>query len=206
MIKGKILWVENDPDFLNVRSEFIETAGYKVVPAFTLAEADQVLQDEWVNLIILDIRMDDNDDPWDKSGLEWANQELYRWIPKIILTAFVSHPDVVKTLRPGANLAVDFLDKEIEPEEMIEAIDQAFTQHVRLNLDLIFPANTFSFYPHLIGLNEAETEYIRIPNRVAELEDLFRRLFYDYSQITITRLFTGRTKRLPAEAGRFADD
>lgn len=207
MAKRKILWIENDPDFLNVRSEFIVAAGYDVLRALTIEDAELLLQDNWVHLIILDIRMIDDDNKWDKSGLDWADRETYRFLPKIVMTGYPTMPVMRKALRSqgdGQQLAVDFLDKDIEPEEMIEVIHQAFAQYVRLNQDLDIQWNMASSFTHLASLMEPSLDNLRLPDRAYELEDLFQRLFFDSSQITISRLFSSRPKRIALAVAAFS--
>jgi len=45
-------------------------------------------------------------------------------------------------------------------------------------------------FPHLVSLIVPEEESDRLPDRAVELADLFRKLFYDDNQITITRLLS----------------
>ena len=83
-----VLFADNDHDFLNTRAEFLENAGYRVLKAYTLAQARQLLAEAHVHLATLDIRMENDDDEKDVSGLTLAKDPAFRPIPKIMLTNF----------------------------------------------------------------------------------------------------------------------
>lgn len=204
MVKGRILWVDDDSDFLNVRSEFVQDAGYEVLKAGSIEEAEQVLQNNWVHLLILDMRLVDEDDEEDKRGLDWAaEREIYRFLPKIILTAHATKKDLQRVLHQ--QLAEAVLDKYDEPEKMVEDINAIFARQVHINLNLRIRWPRSHTPVHLLSVMEPELTDTRLFDYAAELEDLFRRLFYQYNQITITRLFTGRTKRITLAVHAFSD-
>jgi DNA-binding response OmpR family regulator len=193
MNKGRILFADNVERFLKVRSEFLETAGYEVVKASTLEEAERLLHDTRAHLAILDIRLVDDDDDLDISGLTLAGDPAYRPVPKIILTGFPTYQAVREALGPvidGLPPAVNFLSKQEGPEAMIQAVESAFVQHVRINWDLQIhwdQQERLSFL-HLASLLQPDLPNDILVQRADELEDLCRRLFYDYRQIRIGRL------------------
>ncbi len=112
--KATILFADNDPDFLATRREFLERAGYTVIPASNPTEARQKLEIGGIDLAILDIRLENDDDERDTSGLMLAKR-VARAIPKIILTDFPTFDYVREALRPqldGLPVAVDFIMKK----------------------------------------------------------------------------------------------
>lgn len=129
-LKNTILLADNDLDFLNTRAEFLEQKGYRVFKAFTLEMAQHLLDNENIHLAILDIRLVDDDDEKDVSGLKLAKTPAYRAIPKIILTGFPSAKAVLEALGPavdGLPPAVDFVAKEEGPEFLIDAVQNALS-------------------------------------------------------------------------------
>lgn len=122
-----ILFADNDSDCLRTRSEFLEQEEYRVIPALNPTEARRVLERGGIDLAILDIRLEDDDDEKDISGLILA-KEVARSVPKIILTGFPSHEYVREALRPqleGLPAAVDFVAKQDGPEALLRAIRKA---------------------------------------------------------------------------------
>jgi DNA-binding response OmpR family regulator len=191
-----ILFADNDRDFLETRSEFLETEGYAVLKASSPQEARDVLDRKRVHLAILDIRLTDDSDG-DISGLELAQEDAYRSLPKIMLTGFPTVEAVKTALKPVLDRmppAVDFISKKRGADALIEAIEQAFDQYVRINWDLnvrwgrqgqLLPAYLANLIiPHLSS--------DQLSDQADELEDLLRKLFHDYSQVTIDRILTRR--------------
>jgi len=122
-----ILFADNDPDFLRTRREFLEQEGYRVIPALTPTEARRVLERGGVDLAVLDIRLENDDDEKDISGLILA-REVALSVPKIILTGFPSYEYVRQALRPqleGLPTIVDFVAKQEGPEAILRAIRKA---------------------------------------------------------------------------------
>src|SRR5271157_6051781 len=96
----KILLVDNDTDFLDTRAEKLSDEGYVVFKAASIEQAEQILEDAWVHVAIVDIRMRDESDGKDTSGLSLAKKEAYHSIPKIILTKYPSYDYVKEALGP----------------------------------------------------------------------------------------------------------
>lgn len=192
-MQGKVLLADNDPDFLDTRAEFLEQAGYRVLEAYTLEKARQLLDEAHVHLAVLDIRMEDDDDERDISGLTLAKDPDFRAVPKIILTGFPTYQAAREALGPAlASLspAVDFLAKHEGPEALIQALERAFAQHVRINWNLKIRWGEKPS-PALVSLIEPELPAERIPGRVEEMEDLLRKLFYDFEQVVLGQTLLG---------------
>jgi DNA-binding response OmpR family regulator len=208
MKKCKILFVDNNSEFLNPRSELIEAAGFEVLKALTLEEAEQFLRDIWVHVVILDVRMLDDDNPRDWSGLTLARKEAYRRVPKIILTGFRDHQVAVEALRlepDGPPLAVDFLLKTAGDEVLIQAVERTLTQFVRINWNLKFRPSVSSLFLQLANLIAPTSNRAHLLDRADELEDLFRKLFFDYTSVIIGRLFTQSEGQILLELFAYKD-
>ena len=129
MAKATILFADNDPDFLKARAEFLEAEGYLVVPAADPTETRGKLELGRIDLAIVDIRLVNDDDEKDTSGLTLA-KEVARTVPKIILTGFPSYEYVREALAPqmdGLPAAVDFVEKLEGPEALLAAIRKALS-------------------------------------------------------------------------------
>ena len=124
-----ILMADNDRNYLDARSEFLEMEGYQVYKAYSPEEAGQVLERENIHLAILDIRMADDNDEGDISGILLAKDERYRSVPKIFVTGFPTFEAVREAygLAIGDKpIALAFLAKDEGPKALIEAVNSAF--------------------------------------------------------------------------------
>lgn len=194
-----VLIADNDRDFLNTRAEYLEDEDYRVLKAYSLNEARRLLQNARVHLAILDIRLLDDDDERDTSGLTLAKAPEYSAIPKIVLTGFPTFQAVRAALGPavdGMPPAVNFLAKKEGAEAMLQAVADAFERHVRLNPNLTIHYGEHISPVHLVNLIEPDLDSARLPERVGILEDLFRRLFANSSELHLNRLLVRREGRV----------
>ncbi len=195
-----LLLADNDPDYLATCAEFLRSVGYRVHTAVSPTEAGQLLEAVRVHLAILDLRLSDDDDQKDKSGLTLA-KETARSVPKLILTKFPIHQDVREALKLDAEVlppAVDYVDKREGLDGLLKVIEQALAEHVRINWDLHihWGEPESPSFPYLVNLIEPHLPAERLVDRVGELEDLFRKLFYEESQLIVSRLLWCRDKRV----------
>ncbi|MBM3299857.1 MAG: DNA-binding response regulator, partial [Deltaproteobacteria bacterium] len=187
-----ILLADNDPVFLTTCAEFLNSAGYRVRKAASPMEVRQILEVARVHLVVLDLRLTNDDDQKDRSGLTLA-KEAARSVPKLIHTKFPTHQDVREALKLDTTAlppAIDFVDKREGLNGLLTAVKQAFTKHVRINWDLVirWDERERLSSPHLATLIEPDLDSANLPDRAGEMEDLFRKLFYEQGQITIGRL------------------
>ena len=68
MPTATVLFADNFVEFLKTRSEFLEDAGYRVIPATNPVEAREMLEQGGIDLAILDVRLRDDDDDKDKDA------------------------------------------------------------------------------------------------------------------------------------------
>lgn len=194
-----ILFMDNNPRFLEVQSRLLEQLGYKVLRALTLAEAEEKLTKERIHLAIFDIRMEDEDDGQDISGLLLAQNKAFQPIPKIILTAHTDSRDTYKYARDvlgptedGLPPAVNFIGKDEGPETLIQAVERAFRQYVHINWNLVIRWEKAGSFAHLAEFIAPTASTHQRQQVALEIEDLFRKLFSTYDQITLGRpLFAG---------------
>lgn len=193
-----VLFADNDSDFLNTRAEFLERAGYKVIKARTPEEARQRLSEARIHMAILDVRLEDDDDARDISGIILAKDSAFRAIPKIILTGrafeFEQVREALRELPDGYRPAINYLAKSEGPEALILEIEKVFAQHVRIKWDLYirWGRQDELSSPSLTKLLIPELPPELLAERSAELEDALRKLFYDYQQLTLGRILTRR--------------
>jgi CheY-like chemotaxis protein len=121
-----ILFADNNSEFLGVRKEFLLRAGYKVLEAGSVTEAERFLRTRKdLDLAILDMRLQDDDDLEDRSGIALAQKTENR-IPKIILTGFPTWQAAREALATDLNgiaPAVEIIDKREDPQMLLRAVD-----------------------------------------------------------------------------------
>jgi DNA-binding NtrC family response regulator len=200
MLRKRILFIDNDRDFLNTRTEFLVLAGYHVTKAYSVAEAEQQLQTGLFHLAIVDLRLVDDDRPEDESGLEFARREELRALPKIILTNWPSYEAARAMLRrfPDVAPAMDFIKKKDGPDTLLSAVADAFTNAVPVNWELTIQsaeAQPLKLLQVAVQLGEPLTEEQAL-SRTEELGDLLCRLFLSYQRIVLARLLWQREGRV----------
>lgn len=124
MNRPSILLVDNDEDFLELERQKLEADGYKVIPATGPDEARRVLERGMVSLAIIDLRLLNNRDENDFSGIELA-QSVAPSIPKLIFTDFPSTQAAVQALKAkfdGLPPATDFLFKHDGHDALVTSI------------------------------------------------------------------------------------
>lgn len=191
----KILLMDDDEFFTDSLSQLLEQKGYKVFQASKIQIAEQILEEVWVHMIVVDLSM--TSEVGDLSGLQIVDNPAYASIPKVILTANGKDPAVVRqTLRPksnGISPVVDFIEKQ--QGGIDKTLIDTFDAHIHINWDLRIQWSSLAFASiiTLAGLVVPDGDRASLPYRIDELEDLLRQVFVDSQLITIGRLlaYTG---------------
>lgn len=185
-----VLLIDNRITYLDLQAIQLVQAGYQVYNASSLEMATQLLQEKRVHLILADIRMEDDRDPEDFSGLWWAEESWHQPIPKIMVTGY---PE--KTIRETFQIVlderaniIDFVDKEHGFEKLLEAIAKAFSEKIKINWDLVIRPNPTYSLTHLISLIEPDIMPLLLEERVKEFEDVLRQLFARFVQVSLGRI------------------
>jgi DNA-binding response OmpR family regulator len=199
-MKKTILFVDNTEDFLDVHAKLLEYRGYDVIRATTVAEAEGKLKQFNVQLAVLDIRLEDEDDPLDISGLALAKNKYYHYLPKIILTAYPSWEYAEIAL--GAGLrglgVVKMALKDDGTDEILDAVDRAFAEHVPVNWSLIVRGSESSLLtlPHLVSSISPAVAGKQLTLRAAEVQELLSRLFLEHDEVFVDRMVAQASGRV----------
>lgn len=201
MARKIVLLADNDRDYVATRLDYLQRQGFTVHTAFSPSEARDVLDTEWVHIALLDIRLEDDRDREDVSGITLAKEAKYGSVPKIMVTGFPTFEyarDVMGSKLDGLPDAVDFLTKKEGFKPLAEAIEKAMERWLQLNWDLEFEFSERS----ALGLDgfvrrwEPQLKSEQLFTRTQEMEDLFRRLFKQENSITFDTVFWQRPGRL----------
>jgi DNA-binding response OmpR family regulator len=202
-----ILLMDNDTEFLKSLSQELRQAGYIVREASTIEKAEAVLCRDRIHLAIMDIEMRNKNpkgqtedgasspryDNTDISGLILAKDPRFRFLPKIILTEFPKLEYVRTALGPvvqGPSPAVGFIAKSEGNLKLIHTVDEAFASYVKLNWNLViqFDETTPTSLLHIAEAMEPDSKDENLLSRAAEIEDLFRALFYGATEGRVERI------------------
>lgn len=188
----RILLADNDVEFLQTRATLLRRAGYTVLEAGSLNEARRVLDERWFHVAILDMRLVDEYDRDDISGIELARELRYQRIPKIIATAFPNWEAARAALGSrldGPSPADEFLEKNEGFDALRDAIHRVANKRLGINWALVThwgqPGHS---YLALAGQLDPALDTTLWVERSEELEDLMRMVFASCSQITIDRV------------------
>lgn len=134
MTRPYILFADNDKDFLDTRRKILEQEGYRVIEACSPEEAAAILDRARLDAALLDLRLRDDDDEKDTSGLDLAKR-CAPAVPKIIMTKFPTIQAVREALGPQLDrlpTAVDFIAKQDGAQAMLTAVRKAVRLEKRL--------------------------------------------------------------------------
>lgn len=122
-----ILVADNEAKWLSDMCRIIERRGYLAIPAGNPKEAMGVLARHQADIAVLDLRLKDNTNDYDISGLDVA-ADSDRTIPKIIVSEYASEKDVAKGLKIDIDsypAIVDFVEKGEIETKLIPAVERA---------------------------------------------------------------------------------
>lgn len=114
--RTRVLLLDDDHDVLAAHARFLRVNELEVTLADRASVALQRLSDVPIDIIVTDLRMPDCD------GLEFARhaREIKPLVPMLFFSGFATVPDIVAAMKLGA---VDFLEKPVEPAQLLTAVD-----------------------------------------------------------------------------------
>jgi CheY-like chemotaxis protein len=122
---GKILLVDDDPDFLDMHRAILQNHGYDVLTATSGQEGLERVRTEMPDLIILDLMMEKHD-----AGFSFSKSvktdPLFRKIPILMVTSVAEATGFRFSLEEDGYWMKtdDFLDKPVRPEVLLERVDR----------------------------------------------------------------------------------
>ena len=122
---GKILLVDDDPDFLEMHTAVLQNHGYDVLTATRGQEGLERVRAEMPDLIILDLMMEKHD-----AGFSFSKtvktDPLFRKIPILMVTSVAEATGFRFSLEEDGYWMKtdDFLDKTVRPEVLLERVDK----------------------------------------------------------------------------------
>ena len=128
MSKFNILVVEDEEAIREMLMIVLQQSGFEVIAAVDAKEAQRVLEQNKIDLILLDWMLPGI------SGVEWARrlkkENVYRDVPIILLTARGEEEDKVRGLEIGAD---DYMTKPFSPKELVARIKAVLRRTGKIN-------------------------------------------------------------------------
>ncbi len=182
----KILLADNKESFRETCEEYLQQQGYRTIGVSSPEECQQAVNNYKPHLVILDLRMRNDENVEDRSGLLLAEQ-LPVDLTKIVLTAFPTWEDARKALQiteQGAPPAAFYVSKLEGLDVLHRYVKRAFAEHIRLNLELDIDWKSES--PDSIAKQiEPGFDDEQLGERAEEIENLLRRLFLSTARIEL---------------------
>jgi len=126
MSNGKLLLADNVADYRSSLLPLLRQEGYEVEEADSVESAMKKLETTPpVDLALVDLRLTDDGDDYDISGLEVARRAREQHIPPIIITAFATVEMTREALRArGADLSLaeDYVPKVSGPDSVLDVV------------------------------------------------------------------------------------
>ena len=120
---GKILVVDDDPDFVEFTRIVLEREGHTIVSAAGGGEALDKIGEETPDVVILDVIMDTVLDGLSVSQALSEHDE-YKRVPIIMITS-IANTDYAELFPTDEYVHLDtFLTKPVPPERLVEEVDR----------------------------------------------------------------------------------
>lgn len=146
--KTTILLVEDEQNLHEALKLNLELEGYTITSAYDGSAALEALQNEYFDLIILDVMLPEMDGITVAETIRISNNE----VPILILSAKNSSADRVLGLKKGAD---DYLTKPFNLEELLLRVNKLINKNKKLQ-DKSTVGNSYSFGNNLIDFKAQE--------------------------------------------------
>ncbi len=185
-----VLFVDNNADFLALWAHKLRRVGYIVYEAPSLEAAALILAHHWVHAMVVDVRMLDDDDPEDTSGLALVRNQAYAAVPAVVFTQSndPTHVQAALRLANQRTASVDYIMKIGQPDRIMQEIERFFVEQVRIDPKLRIHWCAPASFLHLAERLLPTSDHPDLLDRAYELEDLFRKLFFGSIQVTLSVL------------------
>lgn len=121
-----LLLVDNNKSFLEAWTDLLKIHGYHILSSFTLEDASLKIRNNNIHLALIDVRMKNDRDINDISGIEFASRIEFEYLPKLIITDFPNWKGTrlaLSTVLKDPPPALDYLSKKDESGKLINVKD-----------------------------------------------------------------------------------
>jgi len=161
-VRAEVLVVEDRDSLRKMLRLALEREEYLVLEAEDQAQAEALLLDHRVALVLSDLKLPIGDG----FGVLRAAKESDPDLPVIVMTAYGSVEDAVRAVREGA---LDFLAKPVDPDHLLAQVRRAIEQR-RLTTENLLLREELAVrrgLPHIIGEHESLKKVMNAVQRAA---------------------------------------
>ena len=151
--KLSILLVEDEENLHDTLKLNLELEGYEVTSAFDGAAAMKAIQNEYFDLIIMDVMIPEIDGISVTQNIRLTNDE----VPILILSAKNTSADKVLGLKKGAD---DYMTKPFNLEELLLRVQKLISKNKKLQ-DKSTIGDTYSFGGHTVDFKAQEARTVK---------------------------------------------
>jgi CheY-like chemotaxis protein len=161
----KILVIDDSPEILNLFSEYLSTEGYEVDTAEDGAKGISLIEKNFYDLILTDLKMPDTD-----------GMEVLKYIREnspdslcIILTGYGTIKNAVEATQKGA---YDYLTKPVKMDEILVTFRRAFEHRdlKRENVHLRNQLKKKNRFENIVGDSEGMLKVFGVVEKVADTD------------------------------------
>jgi two-component system alkaline phosphatase synthesis response regulator PhoP len=178
--KANILLVEDEENLHETLKLNLEMEGYSVTSAYDGNEALKMVEEEYFDLIIMDVMLPEMDGISVTENIRINNND----VPVLILSAKNTGHDRVLGLKKGAD---DYLTKPFNLEELLLRIDKLIIKNKKI-ADKDFVFNTYSFDGNTIDF-KAQQATLKNGDKVelSKKETMLLKLLIENKNQVVTR-------------------
>ena len=178
--KANILLVEDEENLHETLKMNLEMEGYSVTSAFDGSKAIRMIQEEYFDLIIMDIMLPEMDGISVTENIRLQNND----VPVLMLSAKNSGQDRVRGLKKGAD---DYLTKPFNLEELLLRVDKLIIKNKKI-VEKDFAFDTYSFDNNTIDF-KAQQATLNTGDKVelSKKETMLLRLLIENKNQVVTR-------------------
>ncbi|HLO13656.1 MAG TPA: response regulator transcription factor [Anaerolineales bacterium] len=128
----RVLLADNSEDYRRSLKGLLELENYAVEIAASVKEAKDLLDTGDFDLVLIDLRLTDDDASYDVSGFEVAKTAAKLSVPCIFISAFATmdYQRFALQSREAGPLALDFIEKKYGPQAVLDALRIVFSRPV----------------------------------------------------------------------------
>ena len=162
-----ILIVDDEPNLRRTVARILQRAGFEVTTASSGKEGLALLSQHSFDMVYMDIRMPD------MNGLE-ALKSIHATYPQLPVILFTGQPDLNSALSALRHGALDYLEKPLKPETLIERARTTLANLERERRKKELQAQIETLQAELRNLEGGEeTGEARMGNKVTETSERF---------------------------------